>query len=116
MCRSLGCACARERLEPARPGRRPTLDDDLLLREELHGISALAVQITEEAVAGAAERKERHGRGNGDVDADVADLRLVPELARIGAARREEARLIAVRSGVYHRDRFFHGVDMMRRQ
>ena len=109
---ALGCARV-EWLEPARPGRRPPLDDDLLLREELHGISALAVQISEEAVARSAERKERHRGGDGDVDADVADFRLVPELSRVCSARREETRLIAVRAAVDERDGFVDRPDVV---
>src|SRR5215203_4701131 len=103
-------------LEPARPGRGPTLDDNFFLREELHGISALSVQISEEAVARAAEGEERHRRGNGDVHPNVADLRLVTELSRVRAARCKQARLIAVRPAVHERNGFVDRVDVMGRQ
>jgi hypothetical protein len=54
------------------------------------------VQIAEEAFLPAGEREVGHRRGHADVDADVADLGFVAELARRGAAAREQARLVAV--------------------
>src|SRR5688572_26065379 len=113
---SLECARAHERLEPARPGRRPALDDNFLLREELHGIPALSVQIAEEAVARATEGEERHWRGHRNVHADVSDLGFVAESPRARTAGCEQARLIAVRPGVDERDRLIERVDVMNRQ
>src|ERR1051325_4739170 len=86
------------RSEFSRPRLRPSLDDDLFLSEELEGVASLSVQIAEEAFTGAAEREEGHRRRDADVDADVADFGLVLESACVGAARREQRRLIPVRA------------------
>src|SRR5438046_7450843 len=83
-------------LELAAPLLGPALDDDFGFGVELDGVAALGVEVAEEAVLPAAEREERHGRGDADVDADVAGARLVPELPRGGAAAREEAGHVAV--------------------
>src|ERR1700722_3569941 len=91
-------------LELPAPGRRPALDDDLLFGIEIDGIAALRVQIAEEAVLPAGEREIRHRRGDADVDPDVAGTNLVAELARGGAAGREQARHVPVRGSIDHGD------------
>src|SRR5205809_1122645 len=90
------------------PRRRPPLDDDLLLRVEIDRIASLGMEVAKEAVLPPGKREIRHRRRDADVDADVARARFVPELARGGAARREEARHVAVRRRVDDLDRLFH--------
>src|SRR5687768_11034302 len=87
----------RVRLELPGPFLRPPFDDDFLVHVELDGVLALSVQIAEEASLPAREREEGHRRRRADVDADVADARLVAELPRRGAARREDACHVAER-------------------
>src|SRR5205823_12694896 len=102
--------------EPPSPLFGPAFNHHLLLREELERVTALAVQIAEKTLTRAAERKERHRRGDREVDADVADLGFVPEFACARAARGEQACLIAIRAGVDEVDRFVHGIHAMNRQ
>src|SRR5215510_10648017 len=95
----------RSRSEFPRPLLGPALDHDLLLSEELDRIPALSVEIAEEALTRTAEREPSHRRGDSDVDAHIADFGFVAKFSRAGAARRKEARLIAVGAGVDKRDR-----------
>src|SRR5713101_985582 len=82
---------SRTRSELAAPFFGPALDDDLGFGVELDGVAALGVEIAEEAFLPAAEGEERHRRGDAHVDADIASLGLVAELAGGRAAARKEA-------------------------
>src|SRR5690606_8881911 len=62
------------RLELSRPVAAPPFDDDLLLRVELECVAALAVQVSEEASPGSAEREEGHRGGDAHVDSNVTDF------------------------------------------
>src|SRR5215203_2927199 len=64
------------------PCRRPSLDDDFLLGEQVDRVTPVRVEVAEEALLPARERKVRHRRGDAHVDPDVADARLVTELPR----------------------------------
>src|SRR5262245_7287133 len=99
-----------EILECACPFLRPALDNDFGLREELDGMSTLAVQVAEETFPGAAERKERHRRGDADVDADVANLRFVAKLAGAGAVAGKEAGHVAVGARIRKGDGLVDGL------
>src|SRR6185436_7244543 len=79
------------RLELSAPGGRPAFDDDLLLRIEVDRVTSLGMEIAEEALFPAGEGEVRHWRRDAHVDANVADPRLVAELARRRPARGEEA-------------------------
>src|SRR5215469_17274375 len=65
----------------------PALDDHFLFAVKLDSVAALAVHHAEKAVFPSAEGEIGHGRGDSDVDADVAGGRLIPELARGRTAR-----------------------------
>src|SRR5437868_6683296 len=73
-------------------------------------MTALGVEVAEEAVLPAAEREERHRGGDADVDADIAGAGLVPELPRGGATAGEEAGHVAVGPVVDESDRLFNGL------
>src|SRR5260370_25006677 len=88
-----------------RPFFWPALDHNFGLCEELDRMASLTVEVSKKALACAAERKWRHGRSNADVHTDIADLGLVAELARAGAAARENAGHVSVRAPVHQRDR-----------
>ena len=91
---------------------RPTFDDHFLLREEFNRIPSLTVEIAEETLPGTAEGKERHRRSHPQIDANVPDFGLIPELARVGATAGEETRLIAVRARIDQLDGRVKIVDM----
>src|SRR5258708_6848692 len=74
----------------------PAFDYDFFVGVELDGVAALAVEIAEEAVLPSAKGEVRHGRGDSDVDADVAGGSFVAEAARGRSAGGEKRRLIAV--------------------
>ncbi len=91
----------------------PAFDYYFLVGIELDGVAALAVEIAEETVLPSAEGEIGHGRGDSDVDADVARGRFVAEAARGGSARREQRCLIAVGAALEEGEGFVHvvGVD-----
>src|ERR1700693_2561735 len=74
----------------------PAFDYDFFVGVELDGVAALAVEVAEEAVFPSAEREVGHGRGDSDVDADVAGGGFVAGEARGRSARGEQRCLIAV--------------------
>src|SRR5437764_13644814 len=84
-----------------RPLSGPALNDHLLFGVKLDGVTALSVHITEEAVLPAREREESHRSGHTNVDTNVARLGFVAKLACCGTAAREQARHVAIRSGVH---------------
>src|ERR1035438_800814 len=90
----------------------PAFDDDFLVSVELNGIAALPMQIAEEAVLPSTEREVGHGRGDSDVDADVARGRFVAEAARGRSARGEQRRLVAVSTAFEERQSFVHIVGV----
>src|SRR5207302_571280 len=75
---------------------RPALDHNLGFSEKFHGIASLAMKNAEKAFLPSAEREVGHGRGDTDVDADIAGGRLIAEPAGGGAAGGKERSLIAV--------------------
>src|SRR5438309_9986863 len=77
-------------LELARVLFCPALNNNFLVGIELDRVAALAVQIAEEAVLPSAEGEIRHGRGNANVDADIARGRFVAEAASRRSAGREQ--------------------------
>ena len=62
------------------------------------------MQVAEETVFPTAEREECHGRGDSDVDTDVADLRFIAKLAGGGAAVGEKARHVTIAAAIDKRD------------
>src|SRR3982751_5695404 len=76
-------------LELARVLLGPALNHNFLVGVKLDGVPALTMEIAEKTVLPPAEREVGHGRGNSDVDADVAGGRLVAEPARGCSARCE---------------------------
>src|SRR5262245_15999609 len=105
--------CSMRSSELPRPFARPPLHDHFLPGEELDGVAALPVEVAEEALARAAEREVCHRGGYPDVNADITDLGFVAELSRTGTAGREQARLVAIGSGIYERDRTVDVRDVM---
>src|SRR5260370_9088586 len=75
-------------LEP--PGNRY-----LLVRIKLDAVAAVRLEISEEAVLGAAKREIGHRRRDADVDADHRGRGVLRELANRLAARREDPRRIS---------------------
>src|SRR5258708_277324 len=90
----------------------PAFDYYFLVGVELDGIAALAVEIAEEAVLPSAEGEVGHGRGDSDVDADVARGSFVAEAARGRSARSEQRRLIAVGAALEEGERVVHVVGV----
>ncbi len=84
-------------LEFARPLAGPAFDDDFFVGEELDGVAALRVHDAEEAAFPSGEREVGHGRGDADVDADVAGGDGVAELARGRSGGGEDGTGVAVR-------------------
>jgi len=74
----------------------PSLDDDLLIRVKLYGVTSLSVQIAEETVLPSSEWEIGHGRGHSDINADVACRGFVPESARRRPAGCEKRSLVAI--------------------
>src|ERR671922_977632 len=85
---------------------RPALDHDFGFGEKFNGVASLPVKNAEKAFFPSAEGEIGHGRGNPDVDANVACRRFVTELARRRAAGGEERSLVPVRAAAEK----FHGV------
>src|SRR5687768_15265027 len=77
------------------PGRHavvePARGDGLGLSVELHHLFAVRAEIAELGTPRAGKTEERHGHGNGYVDAHLAYVDLVLEFARGGAALSENA-------------------------
>src|SRR3984885_9163112 len=74
----------------------PAFNHNLFVGIELDGIATLPVQIAEEAVFPSAEWKIGHGRGNSDVNPDIARGRFVAKAARGRSAGSEQRSLVAV--------------------
>src|SRR5437773_887352 len=74
----------------------PPARGHLQLREELHAFLALHVQVAEERIVPAVERKPRHRSRHADVDPDHAALDAVLEFARRLAVAGENRGAIAV--------------------
>src|ERR1700675_4226921 len=74
----------------------PASDNYFFIGVELDRIAALAVEVAEETVFPSAEGEVGHGRGDSDVDADVAGGSFVAEAARGRSAGGEERGLITV--------------------
>src|SRR5450432_550364 len=90
----------------------PTFDDYFLVGVKLDRVTALAVEIAEETVLPSAEGEVGHGRGDSDVDADVAGGRFVAEAACGRSARRKQRRLVAVGAAFEERKSFVHAVGV----
>src|SRR5450755_746455 len=85
---------------------RPALNHDFRFGVELHGVAALTVQNSEEAVFPSAEWEIRHGRGHADIDADISRRSFVAEFSRRRTAGGEERSLVTVRAAVHKIHRF----------
>ena len=81
----------------ARQGRVPVGRDRPPVRVELDRLLAVEVDVAADRRTRSREREHRQGDRDGHVDADLAGVHLVLELARSGAARREDGRAVAVR-------------------
>src|SRR6266849_7714907 len=99
-------------LELTRPLFGPTLHHNLLFRVELDSVTSLGVHIAEEAFLPTREGKEGYWRRYADVDADVASLRLVSELAGRCPTAREQARHVAVGGGVHELNRLINRLSL----
>src|ERR1700730_14818275 len=77
---------------------RPALHHDLRFREKFHGVASLSVQNTEEAFLPSTKREIRHRRSHADIDSDVPGRGFVAKLPRSRSARREQGRLVSVRT------------------
>ena len=53
----------------------PTLNDDLGICKEIKNFLPMPFGVAEHRIAGTAEGKETHGRGNADVNSDHAGFR-----------------------------------------
>src|SRR6266567_1351826 len=90
----------------------PAFDHDFLVGVELYRVAALTVEIAEEAVLPSAEREVGHGRGDSDVNANVAGRRFIAETARRRSTRCEQGRLVAVGTAFEEGQRFVHVVSV----
>src|SRR5262249_1227292 len=99
-------------LEDAGPLLRPALYDDLLVGVELDRVAPLSVEISEEAALPTAEGEKCDWGCHPDIDADVADLRLVAKLARRCSAARKQTRLVAVARSVHNLNRLVDILDL----
>src|SRR6266550_354007 len=73
----------------------PAAGRHLQLREELNAFLALHVQVAEERIVPAVERKPRHRSRHADVDADHAALDAMLEFARRLAVARKNGSAVA---------------------
>ena len=99
-------------LELARMLFGPAFHYDFFVGVELDGVAALAVEVAEEAVLPSAEGEVGHGRGDSDVDADIAGGRFVAEFAGGGATSGEERGLISVGALANELDGFVNRVSV----
>src|SRR5919202_2021437 len=90
---------------------RPAGDHHLALGEEPDRVTPLPVQGAEEGLLGPREREVGHRRGHADVDADVAGLDAVAELASRRATRGEDRGRVAVVARVDAFDRLVQAAD-----
>ena len=90
----------------------PSLDDDLLIRVKLYGVTSLSVQIAEETVLPSSEWEIGHGRGHSDINADVACRGFVPESAPRRPAGCEKRSLVAIGTALQERHRLIHVARM----
>src|ERR1041385_9232100 len=74
----------------------PATRRHLLLREELHALAALHVEVAEERIVPAVEGKPCHRSGHADVDADHAAVDAMLEFARGLAGTCEDGSAVAV--------------------
>src|SRR5689334_6331074 len=79
---------------------------------KLHGVAALPVYGSEEAVTPAAKRKISHGSGNTDVYSDIAGRHFVAELAGRGSAGGKDRGHIAVGISGQDLDTLFQRLSM----
>src|SRR5580704_6938026 len=91
---------------------RPAFDDNFLVGIKLNRVPALSVKIAEEAVFPSAEREIGHGRGDSDVDANIACGRFIAKTSRCCSARGEERSLIAIGAAFEKGQRLVHIVRM----
>src|SRR6184192_3772572 len=103
---------AKNSLELTRPLFGPTLHHNLLFRVEFDSVTSLGVHIAEEAFLPAREGKEGHWRRYADVDAEVACLRLVAELAGRRPTAREQARHVAIGGRVHELNRLLNRLSL----
>src|SRR5919109_5432262 len=82
----------------------PAPDHHFAIAEEVDHLTPLAVQGAEERLLGAAEGEVGHGGGHADVDAHVADVGPVGELAGPAAVLRKDARRVAIRAVIDKRE------------
>jgi len=66
--------CQNPAFVRTRPLSEPSRHQHLLLGIERYGVFSVGVQVAEEGVLPSREREERHGSGDGHVDADHAHL------------------------------------------
>src|SRR5690349_17387471 len=78
----------------------PARGSHFLLSEELHAFFSLHVEVAEERIIPAIERKPGHRSGHADVDADHAALNAMLEFAGGLAGAGENGRAIAVRRAI----------------
>src|SRR5579872_5386412 len=109
--RHCGPPCVR--LEFAGVLFSPAFDDDLFVRVELDGVATLRVHVTEETAFPSGEGEIGHGRGDADIDANVACGGLVTKPASCRTARSEKGSLVAVGAAFEEGDGLVHasGVD-----
>src|SRR5438067_843742 len=107
---------AKNSLELTRPLFGPTLHHNLLFRVEFDSVTPLGVHIAEEAFLPAREGKGSHWRRYADVDADIASLRFIAELAGRRSTAREQARHIAIGGGVHKLNRLVNRLSLHQAQ
>src|ERR1700722_9430711 len=90
----------------------PAFDDYFLVGIELDGVTALTVEIAEEAVLPSAEGEIGHGCGDSDVDPNITGGSFVAETPRSRATRGEQRRLVAVGAALEEREGFVHVIGM----
>src|SRR5260370_34394727 len=103
-------------LELAGPLCGPPFNNEFFLGIEFHRVASLRVHIAKEAFFPAGEGEECHRRGHTDIDADVACLRLVAELACRRAAAGEERCHVPKGSGVDQSNRHIDGLRVYEAQ
>jgi len=91
----------------------PSLDDDLLIRVKLYGVTSLSVQIAEETVLPSSEWEIGHGRATPILMPMFACRGFVPESAARAAPLDVEKRsLVAIGTALQERHRLIHVARM----
>lgn len=85
----------------------PQRRDGLRLGVEVQPLLPVEVQVAQEAGPGSGEAEHGQRNRNRHVDADLAHIDFVDELARVAAVRGEDSRSVAVRVGVDYFDGVF---------